>query len=70
MNACFFHSFAADPCYHEIVCLPACGTPYIATAAVVASDDSVSFPEFNVIKKFAAWYSYLANEQFIEIVGG
>lgn len=70
MNAGLFHPFAADPSYHEIICLPACSTPYITAAAVVASDDSVSFPEFNVIKKFAAGYSYLANEQFIEVVGG
>jgi len=70
VNACFFHSVAADPSCHQIVCLPACSTPYIAAAAVVASDDSVSFPEFDVVEKFATGYSYLANEQFIEVVGG
>lgn len=70
MNAGLFHSFTSDPSCHEIIGLPTRSTPNIAAAAVVASDDSVSFPEFNVIKKFAAWYSNLANEQFIEVVGG
>ena len=42
---------------------------YLTTLAVAANDAS-GFPEADVIEKFSATDSYLANEQLVEVVGG
>lgn len=39
-------------------------------ALAVASDDATDFPETNIIQELMPTDSYLANEQFKQIVGG
>ena len=37
--------------------------------AAIASNDATHLPELNVVEEVMAWDAYLANEQFIYIVG-
>ena len=37
--------------------------------AAVAANDATHLPELNVVEEVMAWDAYLANEQFIYIVG-
>ncbi len=39
-------------------------------ALTVASNDATNFPKTNIIQKLVPTDSYLANEQFKQIVGG
>lgn len=66
----FSQGFGACLCRHEVVGLPAGGTPQVAVAAVVASDDGLHFPPAQPVIKILDADSYLAHEQREELVDG
>ena len=44
VNAIFRELVATDLCGHNVICLPAGGTPEVTVSAVVSANDTADFP--------------------------
>ena len=55
---------------HQVVSLPARGTPHLAALAEITAHDEHHFPVFELIEIFASGDAYLAHEQLIVVVSG
>ena len=44
--------------------------PAVVVAGVVAANDTLDLPPFQLMKKFLARESYLAHEELVQFVGG
>ena len=69
-DAVFGELFSSDLCCHEVVCLPAGGTPEVTVSAVVAANDTTYFPPFQAVLQFAGCAAYLAHDDGVVVVSG
>ena len=56
-------------CEAGIIGDESCLFPSGMMSGVVASDDAIDLPPFQVMKKFLAWEAYLAHEELVQFVG-
>lgn len=70
VDAVFGELLASDLCCHDVVCLPAGGTPEVTVSAVVAANDTTDFPPFQAVLQFARCAAYLAHDDGVVVVSG
>ena len=70
VDAVFGELLASDLCRHEVVSLPAGGTPEVTVSAVVAANDAADFPPFQAVLQFARCAAYLAHDDGVVVVSG
>lgn len=57
--------FSAYLCRHDMVCLPADGTPQVSLAVLIPVEDALRLPELDDVEVFVPWQSYFAYEQLV-----
>ena len=70
VNAIFRELVATDLCGHNVICLPAGGTPEVTVSAVVSSNDAAYFPPFQAVLQFARCAANLAHDDGVVVVSG
>ena len=70
MDSGFSETLASSKRGHDVVRLPSRSAPKVPVSPVIASDDSESFKESDVVEKLVPFNSNLAYEQFINVAGG
>ena len=70
VDAVFRELFSSDLCGHDVVSLPAGGTPEVTVSAVVTANDATDFPPFQAVLQFARCAAYLAHDDGVVVVSG